>query len=194
MIRTSALLLLLLLLSVSPALAEKGGTYRTATGYALELTFDGDTAKTVEPNKTTVFQKKSANEYVWDPGDGRPPFGIRVIDDDTMEFFRPGTGNPPTVLTRAKPHIEEKSPAESANFEKYNALAQGYLQKSQSDPANAHVWASCGTVAYKRAVESQAAGDAYAREAVTMLKPIMADAGTTPCPEVISQAIWGAVR
>jgi len=165
-------------------LAAPGGTYVIAGGgYSIDMTMDGDTLVVVEPNKTSPYGKQADGSYHFTNPNNGITYGIRVIDDATIEAFKPGSDNPPTRLTRLGGGGEATT-ADIADADKYSALAERYNQLAESDPANIQVHVACSAVALKRSVASREEADAYAAQMVGMLRQL--DASANPCPDVIT--------
>lgn len=165
-------------------MAEPGGTYVIdGGGYSIEMKIEGDTLVVVEPNKTSPYGKQADGSYHFTNPNNGVTYGIRVIDDATIEAFKPGTGNPPTRLTRLGGGGQATT-ADVADADKYSALAERYNELAQSDPANIQVHVACSAVALKRSVASREEADAYAAQMASMLRQL--DASANPCPDVIT--------
>ena len=167
------------------AWAEPGGTYVIdGGGYSIDVKMDGETLVVVEPNKTSPYEKQPDGSYQFTNPNNGITYGIRVIDDRTIEAFKPGTDNPPTRLTLLGSSVGGTS-EDVAENEKWEQLAQHYSELAQADPSDqANV--ACAGVAMKRSVSSQADADAYAAQMEEMLKQILVDASANPCPEVFT--------
>ncbi|MCL6730046.1 hypothetical protein [Sphingomonas hankyongi] len=175
------------LLSAVVAPAEPGGTYAIdGGGYTIDLKMDGDTLVVVEPNKTSPYARQADGTYQFTNPNNGITYGIRVIDDRTIEAFKPGTDNPPTRLSLMGGAPSGEEPAAVADAEKWEALAQHYSELSQSDPDNVQVNTACAGVALKRSASSQAEADAYAAQMAEMLKQILVDGSSNPCPDVFT--------
>jgi hypothetical protein len=165
-------------------LAEPGGTYVIdGGGYSIDMKMDGDTLVVVEPNKTSPYGKQADGSYQFTNPNNGITYGIRVIDDATIEAFKPGTDNPPTRLTRLGGGGSATT-ADIADADKYSALAERYNALAESDPANIQVHVACASVALKRSVSSREEADAYAAQMAGMLRQL--DASANPCPDVIT--------
>lgn len=195
---SSTLLGLSLTILASFALAQTNGTYATNTGYSINVEFEGDSLVVVEPNKRSEYRKKpgSANEYEFTNANNRNiRYGLRVIDAETLGAYKPDhpTSGVTILKLRLAPGGSGSTSATDQDSEKFDALAQTYLERAQNDSANVHVWSACGAAAFARANSSQAEADAYALQTASMIKPIMTRAGS-PCPEVISDTIWSSAK
>src|SRR5688572_19656307 len=83
------------------ALASAGtnGTYVMDGGaYSINVEFVPDGLQIVEPNKTSLYTPTGAGVYEFTNPTNGTRYGLRVIDDSTIEAFKPGTSNPATVL------------------------------------------------------------------------------------------------
>lgn len=174
----------------SPVLAATGGptagTYMLEGGsYTISVEMDGDSLVVHEPNKDTPYTRQADGSFHAYNPNTNATYGIRVIDEHTIEAFKPNVpGNTPSrlvLINRATPEGEAVASAES---DKWSELADSYMERSQSDPANIQSWTACGAVAMKRSVASQADADAYARQMASMLRQM--DATSSPCPEVFT--------
>jgi hypothetical protein len=167
-----------------PAYAEVGGTYvDVASGYSIDVKMDGDTLVVVEPNKTSPYEKQGDGTYQFTNPNNDITYGIRVIDDRTIEAFKPGSDNPPTRLSLLGSAAGATS-ADVADSEKWEKLAGEYSDRIGSDPNNVQAFTACAAVAMKRSVSSQEEADAYSAQMASMLHQM--DASSNPCPEVIT--------
>lgn len=166
-------------------LAEPGGTYVIdGGGYSIDMKMDGDTLVVVEPNKTSPYGRQADGSYQFTNPNNGITYGIRIIDDATIEAFKPGSDNSPTRLTRLGGGGGEATTADVADAEKYSAIAERYNELAQSDPANIQVHVACAAVALKRSVSSREEADAYAAQMAGMLRQL--DASANPCPDVFT--------
>jgi hypothetical protein len=172
-------------LSIAAAVgAEPGGTYVIDNGgYSIDVKMDGGNLVVVEPNKTSTYVKQADGSYHFTNPNNGITYGIRIIDDRTIEAFKPGTDNPPTRLSLLG-SPGGATTADVADSEKWEKLAGQYSERIQSDPANVQANVACAAVAMKRSVASKDEADAYAAEMVAMLRQM--DASSNPCPEVIT--------
>ena len=180
--------LLAALLAAPAALAADvtPGTYMLEGGsYMIEVQADGDGLLVVEPNKNSPYTRVDDDEFHFWNDNTQTNYGIRYLDDRTIEAFKPD--QPDNVASRlvlvggggADAVVENHDSA------RWEALAEEYAARLESDPANIQAWAACAGVAMKRSVSTQADADAYAQQMAQMLQQIM-PAGGSPCPEVLS--------
>jgi len=168
----------------APAIAEVGGTYvLNGGGYSIEVKMEGDTLVVVEPNKTSPYAKQGDGTYQFTNPNNGITYGLRVIDDQTIEAFKPGSDDAPTRLTLLG-SPGGGTTADVADSEKWEQLAQHYSDLIQSDPSNAQANSACAAVAMKRSVASKEEADSYAAQMVSMLQQM--DASANPCPDVIT--------
>ena len=161
--------------------AEPGGTYVIdGGGYSIDVRMDGGNLVVVEPNKTSTYEQQADGTYHFTNPNNGVTYGIRVIDDRTIEAFKPGTDNPPTRLSL----LGSPGGGTTADSEKWEKLAEHYSELIQSDPTNVQANAACAGVAMKRSVASQEEADAYAAQMADMLRQM--DASANPCPDVIT--------
>jgi hypothetical protein len=166
--------------------AEPGGTYVIDSGgYSIEVKMDGDNLVVVEPNKTSAYVKQADGSYQFTNPNNGITYGIRVIDDRTIEAFKPGSDSPPTRLSLLG-SPGGATVADVADADKYEALAGHYSDLAQSDSANAQAYTACSAVALKRSMASQSEADAYASQMAGMLRQIMVDQSANPCPDVFT--------
>jgi hypothetical protein len=174
----------------SIAAASSNGTYVMDGGaYSINVEFVADGLQIVEPNKTSLYHSTGRGEYQFTNPTNGITYGLRVIDDATIEAFKPGSAQPGTVLKRASAAamtVDEENP----NYAKYQQLAEKYAELTQSDADNVHVWAACGAAAlgWANMPADQARG--MAGQSAALLKSIMTSSGSSPCPEVIPNDVW----
>jgi hypothetical protein len=165
------------------ASAAPGGTYVIeGGGYSIDVKADGGNLVVVEPNKTSTYVAQGDGTYEFTNPNNGVTYGIRVIDDSTIEAFKPGTDNPPTRLSLLG-SLGGGTTADIADSEKWEKLAEQYSERIQSDPANVQANVACAAVAMKRSVASKDEADAYAAQMLAMLRQM--DASSSPCPEVM---------
>ncbi|KQT10316.1 hypothetical protein [Ramlibacter sp. Leaf400] len=185
-------------LAAGAALAQTSGTYSTGTGYSIDVRFGGNSLTVVEPNKQSEYRSTGPGVYEFTNPTNNIRYGLKVVDAKTLEAFKPGSGQPGTKLSlvSAAPAAagntgtRTAAPASSGDYRKFEPIAQGYLQRAQSDPANAQAWSFCGMAAMARAHNNDGANDAPIRQAAAALKSIATDVRQSPCPEVITPEIW----
>ena len=164
--------------------AAPGGTYVIdGGGYSIDIKMDGGNLVVVEPNKTSTYEAQADGTYHFTNPNNGITYGIRVIDDRTIEAFKPGTDNPPTRLSLLGSPGGATS-VDVADNEKWEKLAEHYGELIQSDPSNVQANAACAGVAMKRSVASQEEADAYAAQMAGMLRQM--DVSGNPCPDVFT--------
>ena len=173
------------LVAAASAAAEPGGTYATDGGYSIDVKMDGDNLVVVEPNKTSTYVKQADGSYQFTNPNNDITYGLRVLDDQTIEAFKPGTDNLPTRLTLLG-SAGGATTADVADTDKYDALAQHYSELAKSDPDNVQAYTACAGVALKRSVASREEADAYAAQMESMLRQILVDGSVNPCPDVFT--------
>ncbi len=174
----------------SPALAAAdgptAGTYMLEGGsYTISLEMDGGNLVVHEPNKDSSYTRQADGSFqVYNPNTNAT-YGIRVIDERTIEAFKPNVPeSAPSRLVLINRAVAEGEAVSSDESEKWSEIANSYMERSQSDPANVQSWTACGAVAMKRSVASKADADAYAQQMASMLRQM--DAAVSPCPEVFT--------
>lgn len=174
-----------LLWSISAAANEPtAGTYQLEGGsYIISVKMDGKALLLQEPNKTTSYSAQGDGSYHAFNPNTNATYGIRRIDERTIEAFKPGTNNAPSRLILIASATPAGPAMVSDESEKWEEMAQRYLERSQSDPANAQKWTACGAVAMKRSVSSKADADAYAAQIAAMLQQLYST--SSPCPDVL---------
>jgi hypothetical protein len=168
------------------ASGEPGGTYVIDSGgYSIEVKMDGENLVVVEPNKTSVYEKQGDGSYQFTNPNNGITYGIRVVDDRTIEAFKPGSDSPATRLSLLG-STEGSSPAVVADSDKYEAIAGHYSELAGSGSADAQAYSACAAVAMKRSVATQADADVYANQMAGMIRQIMVDPSVNPCPDVFT--------
>jgi hypothetical protein len=110
-------------------------------------------------------------------------YGLRVVDEYTIEAFKPNApGNTPSRLVLMQRTANSSEVVSTDESDKWSNIADSYMQRTQSDPANIQSWTACGAVAMKRSVSTKADADIYAKQIAAMLRQM--DATSSPCPEV----------
>ncbi len=181
---------LLCLAGATAAMAQQAGsasgTYMVEGGsYTIELRQDGDTLVVVEPNKESPYARQADGSYTFYNDATETNYGIRVLDANTIEAFKPDRpDSPATRLVRMGGAVADAGgDAAPADADRYEALAQHYADLIESDPANVQSWTACAAVAMKRSTANPSESDAYAAQMAGMLQQMAATA--SPCPEVI---------
>jgi hypothetical protein len=175
------------------AQAATDGTYALEGGsYAINVKFGSGTLTILEPNKTSVYnQREHSNEYLYTNPTNNITYGLRVVDDATLQAFKPGPGNVPTTLRlRHAPTPGEQPPKDVA--EAADAIADRYFELSASDPINAQTWTQCAAAAMTRSTLTKQQADETEIQAATLLKMIAGNRASSPCPDAISEAAWRA--
>lgn len=180
------------LLAVPTAYAQDkaDGTYILQGGsYSINVRMENDNLIVVEPNKTSTYKRVADGSYQFTNDNNGVTYGLRIIDDGTIEAFKPGVeGNLPTRLVRLG-GAPTNGPAPSTNeSERWSALAGQYSDRISTDDSNSQSWAACAAVAMKRSIGSEDEANTYARQMATMLKQL--DAVSSPCPDVIRATEW----
>lgn len=168
----------------------KNGTYMVRDGgYTIDVSHEGGAMRVTEPNKVSDYAQVSPGTYQFYNENTQTHYGMRVVDDHTLMAFKPDQPDAPgTELVLINSAPGEGGPAVSGEVSgRYEALAEQYRQKSESDPANAQAWTACSAVALKRSVSNAAEADAFSGQMAGMLKQMLVDTNTSPCPDVIPQ-------
>lgn len=205
--RNFSLAAALALVLAAPVAGQSSGLYVIdGGGYSIDLTVNGDTLTVVEPNKTSTYVKQGDGSYHFTNPNNGILYGIRIIDDRTIEAFKPGSGNPGTRLSlmgaprgrkapagpdmpgqaSAEPNAQP-TPADVVGAQAMHREAERYAALAKSDPLNVQSHTACAAVAWKRYTSSAGEADAYAAEIKGMLKELLVDPGSNPCPEVITR-------
>jgi hypothetical protein len=189
MIRALALrVLAVMVLLPIPALAGVDGTYVLEGGaYVIDVRFADGQLEVVEPNATTVYQQQADGAYLATIGNGQV-YGLRVIDDETLEAFKPIPGNVPTRLKRQV--LVEGGGLADDEFEKAEAIADHYFELSQSDPVNTQTWTQCAAAAMMKTMMAADQAHQGAVQAASLLKMITTNTAQSPCPDAISAEAW----
>lgn len=114
-------------------------------------------------------------------------YGIRIVDANTIEAFKPDQpNNPGTRLVRiGGGMVSSGGEVDSAASDRYGAMAEHYAGLIETDPANVQAWTACSAVALKRSMSNPGEADAYAAQMVAMLQ--LMDVSSSPCPDAIPQ-------
>lgn len=189
--KTVRLLLVLLGLTMSlSGWTGTDGTYVMDGGsYSVEVEFGEGRITVVEPNKRSEYLRHgTSNEYLFTNPVNGITYGLRVIDDATLQAFKPVPGNVPTTLKLWGQIVD----VPDAVAEEAEAVADRYFALSESDPANVQTWTQCAAAALARTVQTAEEADQTARQAAMLLKMMSVDTASSPCPDAISDAIWRA--
>jgi hypothetical protein len=187
--RFPAVLLLATSFVAPPAAAQTSGTYTLeGTNYAIDVLFAPGKVTVVEPNKRSEYTMTRAGRYEFTNPTNGIRYGLQVIDAATIEAFKPlDPGSPPTTLVLTD---RQAAGAQAATYDAHMKVANKYRALAESDADSPHVWAACAAAAYSRATQTSETANWYARDASALLKPIMVNPKTTPCPDAISQRHW----
>jgi hypothetical protein len=174
-------------LAAVPALAQSAatpGTYVLEGGsYTMSVEMVDGMLVVHEPNKDSPYSPQADGTYHFYNDNNGQTYGIRVIDANTLEAFKPGTSNPPSRLVLLNSAVPTGEAVASEESSKWEDIAMQYMERAQTDSANVQSWTACGAVAMKRSVSPQAEADQYAAQMAAMLQQM--DAGSSPCPEVM---------
>ena len=166
------------------------GTYMLEGGsYTIQIRQDGDGLVVVEPNKDSPYARVGDGEFHFYNPNTETNYGIRYVDAHTIEAFKPDVpGNVGSRLVLMGGAAD--AVVESADSERYAALAEQYSARIESDPANVQAWAACAGVAMKRSISTVEDADAYARQMAQMLQQMMPEGSGSPCSDVIPANVW----
>lgn len=169
--------------------AATNGTYSIQNGYySIDARFEENKLVIVEPNKTSTYLKNSSGDYIFTNPTNNITYGMRVLDDKTLEAFKPGVPNSTTVLTL------QSASAKASSEDKGNqmkALADKYFKLAESDSNNVHTWANCASVALAYSSLSLEKAKEMELQAATLIKLSQSPvANSSPCSEVISNKTW----
>ena len=193
--RATLLSTLLALAITAPAAALAAdvtpGTYMLEGGsYTITIEADGDGLLVREPNKDSPYARHDDDEFHFYNPNTQTNYGIRYLDERTIEAFKPD--QPDNVASRLV--LMDRAGAdvavESGDSARYEALAQDYAARIESDPDNVQVWAACAGVAMKRSVSTVEDADAYARQMAQMLQQMMPAGSASPCSDVMPDQVW----
>ena len=176
-------LLCLLVSAAAAAQSDASGTYMVEGGsYMITVEQAGDALVVVEPNKRSEYARQADGSYHFYNPNTDATYGIRVIDANTIEAFKPFVNSTPTRLVRMNGAAEVVQ-LDQGTTDRYEALAEQYAGMIESDPDNVQAWSACAAVALKRSLSNPPEAEAYAAQMVAMLQAL--DAAGSPCPEVI---------
>ncbi|XID74943.1 hypothetical protein ACF3NA_10665 [Alkanindiges sp. WGS2144] len=172
------------------ASAATSGIYSVEEGYyTINAHFNDQGLLIKEPNKESLYkQQADADEYIFTNPTNNITYGIRVVDDSTLEAFKPGSDTPPTTLKLNK-HISQ--PEEKVENNKMEEVANKYMELTKTDPLNTQTWTQCATVAMGYANLSKQEADKMASQATTLLSLIESkQVASSPCEDAIPNSIW----
>jgi hypothetical protein len=204
--RNFSLVAALALALAAPARGQSSGIYVIdGGGYSIDVTMNGDTLTVIEPNKTSTYTRQGDGSFHFTNPNNGILYGIRIIDDRTIEAFKPGSGNPGTRLSLMGAPRGKKpapaadmpgkavadsgpapTPADVSASQAMHREAERYAALAKSDPLNVQSHTACAAVAWKRYTSSASEADAYAEEIKGMLKQLLVDPNANPCPDVIT--------
>ena len=163
------------------------GTYMLEGGsYMIEVRAEGDGIVVVEPNKQSPYARVDDDEFHFYNPNTSTSYGIRYLDDRTIEAFKPDVpGNVGSRLVLVGGGGAD-AVVENDDSARWEALAQQYMARIESDPDNVHAWTACAGVAMKRSISTVADADAYAGQMAAMLQQIMPAGSGSPCAEVMA--------
>jgi hypothetical protein len=163
------------------------GTYMLEGGsYSIEIQPDGDGLVVVEPNKQSPYTRYDDDEFHFYNPNTDTNYGIRYLDERTIEAFKPD--QPGNVGSRLVLMSRSGADAivENDDSARWEALAEEYAARIESDPDNVQAWAACAGVAMKRSVSTVPDADAYAQQMAQMLQQLMPAGSPSPCGEVMA--------
>jgi hypothetical protein len=168
--------------------AQVDGTYTTGTGYTVDAKFSGNTLELYEPSngKRSTYVRNSRGVYEFT----NPVNGIAYTMEwrnGTLFANKPGAPEANGTTLRRVGTAGAATPQSPGEREGLERIANRYLERSQSDPANAQAWTFCGMAAMSRAQ----GGDSQAVQAAQALR-VIANARSNPCPDAIPAATWNA--
>lgn len=171
----------------------KSGTYTTADGsYTIDVSYDAktNTITVKEPNRTSDYTSVGRGEYGFTNPKNGIEYRLAIVDAETLEAFKPGGRNSSTTLSYSG-GVDEG--ASSEDFEKYQKVAEKYLNLMQEDADNAQLWAFCGAAANARSTMNADGFEAYAKKAIKAVTAIMEDSSRTPCNDAMPSELWNKV-
>lgn len=178
------------LMLMSTAWASSDGTYVLEGGsYSINVTFGASTLTVTEPNKTSVYrQRGTSNEYLFTNPNNGATYGLRVVDNQTLEAFKPVPGNVPSTL---KLRGSSKGAAiPDSTLAELQSVSKKYYELSKSDTSNAQTWTHCASIALYRSMHASAEAQYYVEQNAMALKYMGASSTNSPCPDAIPNHIW----
>ena len=177
-----------LVLASLGAQAQVDGTYTTGTGYTVDAKFSGNTLEIHEPSngKRSKYVRNARGVYEFT----NPTNGIAYTmewRDGTLFANKPGAPEANGTTLRRVGTAGASAPQTPGERESLEGIANRYLERSQSDPANAQAWTFCGMAAMSRAQ----GGDSQVLQAAQALR-VIANATSNPCPDAIPASTWSA--
>lgn len=169
------------------------GEYATQDGYySINVRLEGDSLTIEEPNKVSVYTRQKNSEYLYTNPKNDITYGMRVVNESTLEAFKPGIENSTTTLKlRSKP---SQNSSKHSNQDKMQALAEKYTTLSQTDTLNTQTWVQCAAVAFGYAGLSDQEAKKMEFQVATLLQLIQSSpTKSSPCDDVISNSTWNSV-
>lgn len=178
------------LMLMSTAWASSDGTYVLEGGsYSINVTFGTSTLTVTEPNKTSVYrQRGTSNEYLFTNPNNGATYGLRVVDNQTLEAFKPVPGNVPSTLKLRGSSMGAAIP--DSTLADSESVAEKYYDLSESDPSNAQTWTYCAAAALSRSMLASAEAEQNAEQNAMLLKYMGASSTNSPCPDAIPNHVW----
>lgn len=175
-----------------PAFAQitpPSGPFTSSDGmYTATFEFGENTITVVEPNKTSVYTKVGENLYAFtNPTNGRE-YKLEVEDETTL--LAHGSSGKTYFYYTGDLNVA----ANNEDFEKYQAVAEKYQEKMESDPDNLQLWVMCAAAAMKRGTLNKEGFETYARTIILSLRQLVTNPATCPCDDAIPTTLWNAVR
>ena len=189
-------------LPLAAASAATGGTYvlhGTAYRVAVEIADDGQSLTVVEPNKQSLYSRvpgSSPAAYEFTNPTNGIRYGMRLVGEGEIEAYKPDVPDAaPTRLvlqTPAGAPADDEDAAALGDADGFDALAERYMARAQSDPDNAQLWTMCGAAALGRSMGSGIEVRRNLENAASLLKLILTDATGSPCADAIPEDVWAA--
>lgn len=181
-----ALLLGFLFLSPDASAAAAGTYVIDGGGYRIEVEEEGNNVVVVEPNKRSVYVLQSDGTFHYRDDTSGVVYGLRWLNQDSIEAFKPGSTNPATLLRR-QGSAGAPTGADVADAQKYATIAMKYVTKISTDPREIQINTTCAAVAHQRSITSRQEADVYAMQAKLAITPILVNPTQNPCPDVFLQ-------
>lgn len=140
--------------------AATSGLYVIEDGYySVNAEFSSDGLLVIEPNKNSLYKRtEDKEEYVFVNPTNHIKYGIRVIDDATIEAFKPDHPDINSTILKLKTASAVVSPAVDNEMDK---IARKYQNLSETDNINTQTWTFCALVAMGYATLSQAEAEKW---------------------------------
>ena len=172
--------------------AQTNGAYTAGAAYTVEVSFKGDALELFEPSngKRSVYQKQADGLYHFTNPTNGIRYTLEVKDARTLIANKPGATAANGTPLRLVDGGAATAAASDSTRDQLDALAQRYLNRAQTDPANVQAWTFCGFAAMARA---QGGGEAQVLQSAQALR-LIASASTNPCSDAIPDRIWKAAE